>query len=259
MSSTYQNHPKRLIRVMSVISRKQREIQEREKKLIQIGRELLLEQGLHGLKLDRVAEIAEYSRGTIYQHFRSKEDLLAAMAIESAQRRYELFERASKFNGRPREKIVAILVADEIFDRSEPHYYRSEFIINLADLLKRATPENRAKLAEADNQGLAITPVIIEEAMSSGDIPSTVAARNIMFALMAMVVGTHVTSYEVTEVAQETMREGDRFETLRECVATLLDGFGWRPLSTEWDYSKTVERVRSELFADEMQSLLQSR
>lgn len=43
------------------------------------------------------------------------------------------------------------------------------------------------------------------------------------------------------------------------CVATLLDGFGWRPLSTEWDYAKTVERVRSELFAEEMQSLLQSR
>ncbi len=47
---------------MSVVSRKQREIQEREKKLIQIGRELLLKDGLHGLKLDRVADIAEYSR-----------------------------------------------------------------------------------------------------------------------------------------------------------------------------------------------------
>ncbi len=86
---------------MSVVSRKQREIQEREKKLIQIGRELLLKDGLHGLKLDRVADIAEYSRGTIYQHFRSKEDLLAAMAIESAQRRYELFERASQFAVNP--------------------------------------------------------------------------------------------------------------------------------------------------------------
>ena len=240
---------------MSVITRKQREIQEREKRLIQIGRELLLEQGLHGLKLDRVAEIAEYSRGTIYQHFRSKEDLLAAMAIESAQRRYELFERASKFPGRPREKIVAILVADEIFDRGEPHYYRSEFIINLADLLKRATPENRTKLAEADNKGLSIAPVIIEEAIQSGDIQPGVSPRHIMFAMMSMVIGSHVSSYEETEVVNETIKEGDRFETLRDCVATLLDGFGWRPMSTEWDYAKTVERVRTELFAEEMQKL----
>lgn len=240
---------------MSALTRKQREIQEREKKLIQIGRELLLEQGLHGLKLDRVAEIAEYSRGTIYQHFRSKEDLLAAMAIESAQRRYELFERASHYPGNPREKMVAILVADEIFDRSEPHFYRSEFIINLADLLKRATPENRAKLAEVDNKGLEIAPVIIEQAIQSGDIPPSVSARHIMFAVMAMVIGAHVSSYEETEVVNATVKVGDRFETLRECVAALLDGFGWRPLSTEWDYSKTVERVRAELFAEETQKL----
>ena len=240
---------------MSVVSRKQREIQEREKKLIQIGRELLLEQGLHGLKLDRVAEIAEYSRGTIYQHFRSKEDLLAAMAIESAQRRYELFERAAQFQGNPREKMVAILAADEIFDRSEPHFYRSEFIINLADLLKRATPENRAKLAEVDNKGLEIAPVIIEQALQSGDIPSKVSARHVMFAVMSMVIGAHVSSYEETEVVNTTVKVGDRFETLQDCVAALLDGFGWRPLSTEWDYSKTIERVRSELFAEETQKL----
>jgi AcrR family transcriptional regulator len=240
---------------MSVITRKQREIQEREKKLIQIGRKLLLEQGLHGLKLDRVAEIAEYSRGTIYQHFQSKEDLLAAMAIESAQNRFELFERASQFPGLTREKIVAILVADEIFDRSEPQYYRSEFIINLADLLKRAAPENRAKLTEVDNKGLAIAPIIIEDAIRSGDIPPGISSRHIMFALMTMLIGSHVSSYEETEVINSTVKIGDRFETLRDCVATLLDGFGWRPLSTEWDYSKTVERVRSELFAEESRKL----
>ncbi len=241
---------------MSVVSRKQREIQEREKKLIQIGRELLLKDGLHGLKLDRVADIAEYSRGTIYQHFRSKEDLLAAMAIESAQRRYELFERASQFAGKSREKIVAILVADEIFDRTEPHYYRAEFIINLADLLKRAAPENRARLAEVDNQGLAIAPVIIEQAIQNGELPSGVSARHVMFSVMSMVIGFHVSSYEETEVVEETVKIGDRFETLRDCVAKLLDGFGWRPLSSEWDYSKTVDRVRTELFAEETQKLL---
>ena len=236
---------------MSTLTRKQREIQEREKKLIQIGRSLLLNEGLHGLKLDRVAEIAEYSRGTIYQHFRSKEDLLAAMAIESAQRRYELFEKAATFNGRPRERIVAMLVADEIFDRSEPHYYRAEFIINLADLLKRATPENRARLEQADNQGLQIAPRIISEAVLTGDLPADAKARHIMFALLSMVAGAHVSTFETTEVVDQTVKVGDPFETLRECVSVLLDGFGWQPLSAVWDYAATINRINSELFLEE--------
>ncbi len=69
-----------------------------------------------------------------------------------------------------------------------------------------------------------------------------------------MVIGFHVSSYEETEVVEETVKIGDRFETLRDCVAKLLDGFGWRPLSSEWDYSKTVDRVRTELFAEETQN-----
>jgi hypothetical protein len=35
----------------------------------------------------------------------------------------------------------------------------------------------------------------------------------------------------------------------------LLDGLGWRPLTREWDYQKTFERIRREVFADEYRQL----
>ena len=35
----------------------------------------------------------------------------------------------------------------------------------------------------------------------------------------------------------------------------LLDGYGWRPLSHEWDYEKTSERIQVEVFADEYRQM----
>jgi hypothetical protein len=45
----------------------------------------------------------------------------------------------------------------------------------------------------------------------------------------------------------------DPFRTIRQTTFLLLDGFGWRPLTTEWDYERTLRRVRQEVFPQEVQ------
>ena len=32
----------------------------------------------------------------------------------------------------------------------------------------------------------------------------------------------------------------------------LLDGYGWKPFSTEWDYEATQKRILDEVFADSL-------
>jgi hypothetical protein len=34
----------------------------------------------------------------------------------------------------------------------------------------------------------------------------------------------------------------------------LLDGFGWKPLSSEHDYEETYRRVQQEVFSDEVRT-----
>ena len=45
----------------------------------------------------------------------------------------------------------------------------------------------------------------------------------------------------------------------KQDLGQYLDGFGWRPLSTEWDYPATLERVRKEVFPDEFRRLESAR
>ena len=44
---------------------------------------------------------------------------------------------------------------------------------------------------------------------------------------------------------------GDPSEALRRNQNAILDGYGWRPLTDEWDYDATRRRVLTEVFADE--------
>ena len=35
----------------------------------------------------------------------------------------------------------------------------------------------------------------------------------------------------------------------------ILDGFGWKPLSSEWDYKKSIKKITNEIFQEEIEAL----
>ncbi len=50
---------------MTQLTRKQREIERRTREILSVARPILLEEGFHGLSMDRVAAQMEYAKGTI--------------------------------------------------------------------------------------------------------------------------------------------------------------------------------------------------
>ena len=72
---------------MSASERKKREYAQRADLIRETTRKLLLDVGYLELNMDRIAEITEYSKGTIYQHFSCKEEILVALLAESAHKR----------------------------------------------------------------------------------------------------------------------------------------------------------------------------
>ncbi len=181
---------------MGTATRKQREVRQREQMLLDIGRRLLIEQGFAGLSLDRLAEATEYSKGTIYQHFSTKEDLVAALAAQSIERRSILFERATRLTGRPRERLIAIQVADELFARLHAHYFRSELVVKMADLGNRASPDRLGHVGPPRLLLLGGGPrALIVEAVRRGRpgprSRSASAGEMILFGLFSLAIGAH--------------------------------------------------------------------
>jgi AcrR family transcriptional regulator len=242
--------------VMSTLTRKQREIRQRESMLLDVARTLLMEHGFAGLSMDRLAEATEYSKGTIYQHFSTKEDLVAALAVQSLTRRSELFDRASAFEGRPRERMFAIGVADELFARLHPQYYRSEMVIRMAALQTRADAERRKLLCGRDETCMKTVREVVDAGVAEGDLafPPPLTAEHVCFAIHSIALGTHLNLSSYGSPVDAT-KLGPPESLVRDNVQVLLDGFGWRPLATEWDYGRTYRRLIETVFADERRRL----
>ena len=71
-------------------SRKQREIEQRERLILRAELEMLLKEGYLGLRMEQIAAQVEYSKGTVYQHFPNKEEIILALANEALECRSSL-------------------------------------------------------------------------------------------------------------------------------------------------------------------------
>ena len=241
---------------MSTLTRKQREVHQRELMLLDVARKMLVENGYAGLNMDRLAEATEYSKGTIYQHFSTKEDLVTALALQTMERRTLLFAKAATFKGRPRERFMAIGVADELFGRLHPQYYRSEMIIKMADLEERASAERLATLQQLECSCLADVSAIVEDAVAQGDLtlpPSDEAGRD---RLRRVHPGDRHAddTLHIFRPILENLAIDDPLASSRNNMQALLDGLGWRPLRAEWDYDSTLTRIAREVFPNEWQA-----
>lgn len=67
---------------MGVKERKQREKEQRRREILDAARDLVMREGPGTLTMDRVAEVTELSKGTLYLYFPSRSDLLGWLVVE---------------------------------------------------------------------------------------------------------------------------------------------------------------------------------
>lgn len=234
---------------MPRLSRKQREIRQREELILKIARRLLVKDGYFGLSMDRIAGATEYAKGTIYQHFRSKEDVLAGIMVSNLERRADLLATAATFPGSTRERMAVVLLADELHCRLHPDHVRAAEIIEIASFIDRAAAERRIGLATWRHRNLSIIQGIVRDAVAAGDLDGAVTREStVLIAIEGLMFGARTLA--------DNDRDGhlgitDVHDILRTAMAATLDGFGWRALSTEWDYPATIRRASTELFSNE--------
>lgn len=242
---------------MTTLTRKQREIQQREERILEESRKLLLDEGYHGLSMDRIAETLEYSKGTIYQHFPNKEEILLALANQAMERRLDLFRRAASFRGGSRERISAVGVAAELFFRLYPHHFQVEHVLRLSSALEKTSEARRRFLESCESNCMAITTGIVRDAVAAGDLElasdDARAPERLVFGLWSLTFGGY--SLAVTSPALPQLGIADAPAAIRDGCNHLLDGCGWKPDSSKIDLPDLFERVTSQLFREEMAQL----
>lgn len=236
---------------MATSERKKREYAQRETLIIDTARHLLLEIGYIELNMDRIAELTEYSKGTIYQHFSCKEEILVAMLIQSAQKCGMFLLRGSRFQGTPRERVAAMALGYDLFIRLNPDHFKSKLLLLNASIRGKASPAWQKNLERAEQENIGIVFEVLRDAVKEGHLQlrKGVTIEEVTFGLWTGAFGAYVLMF--SEVNLFALGISDPRKAVWANIHALLDGFGWHPFFHELDWEETRNRILKEIFSQE--------
>jgi AcrR family transcriptional regulator len=241
---------------MVQLSKKKQEIQDRESELLNIAQGLLIEKGFNGLTMETLADKTEYSKGTIYQHFSSKEDVFASLCIKLEDVRFDLVRRASLFRGRSRERVIALGLAHDLVYRLHPSFWRLEQMVSLSSIREKLSAERRDRMDSTNERTFGVVLGVIRDGIAAGDLtpPSDLSPEQVFLGLVSSVRGLFSTW---SADWWDRSWVPDFWDTHQKLVSAVCDGLCWRPYGNEWDYPATVKRIWDEVFPEEYAKLRQ--
>jgi len=239
---------------MHFVAPRQRQLVTRDSAILSSARAIFLELGYHGLTMARVAEKCGIPKGTVYLRFTSKEDILIALAERSLFKRTAMMQRGAVFAGRPRERILVVGEALGLFTRLYPEDSRI-LHASLGVAPEKASPERTQSWISRQREAVAIVRAIIEDAEREGDLVLSDAScvEEVILGLWALVEGAH--SLMLGGLLRASIQIDSPTQRVGRFFNFVADGYGWRPLSSEWDYEETVARARREIFSEEVRQV----
>lgn len=187
----------------------------RREELVDAAMRVFHKHGFHGTSLDRVLEESGISRMTLYNHFKSKDELIVA----ALRRRDEIFRnRLMKFvesrAKTPTNRILAVFDYHEQWF-SEPEFCGCMFINASAEF---GDPTGPVRRVAADHK-LEVLRYLHELCRSAGlkDYASLAEKLNLL------VEGSIVTAQVVGQTGFGGATPGDAARRAKEAAQTLLD------------------------------------
>jgi AcrR family transcriptional regulator len=233
------------------LPRKQREFQQREHLILDTAQQLLDAQGYAHLTMERVAEAVEYSKGTIYNHFSSKEDLVCSLCCRCMSNLIDLFQRAASYDGNTRERFCAIGIAYSLYHQLHPLDAQNIQIVKSNAVREKLSDAKLRELNALEQQVTGTALDVVHDAIACGDIPANGGtADEIVFGFWSMHYGALLLAF--SDIPLEDLGFSPAIRLLWKNSHKLLDAFGWRPLSHDINTDALFEKLCSALFAEEI-------
>lgn len=217
--------------------------QQREQLLLQLAQQILQEEGFAGLTMDRLTAASEVSKGTIYNHFCSKEDLITALSVDSLQRQLLLFQQALSVSGHSRERALALHYAYFLFSTTEPTLFLCLLSAATPAVVEKSSASRLAQRQALEQQLLGFCQQVIRQALAENAISlqGGCSIEELTYLQWAQAFGANALYRPAQQMGffqglaqQQLVLAG---------VNLMLDGLGWRPLSADFDYQSCWQRI----------------
>lgn len=243
---------------MPIQTRKQREIREREELILSAAQTMLHQHGYNYLTMDRIAETVEYSKGTIYNHFTSKEDLVCSLCCRSITNLIDVFERARQYPGSTRVRYSAIGIGYSLYHQLHPMDRHNIQTVKINAVREKISEDKLAEMEALEHRIKKITRSIVEDAIDRGDLD-----KKHQDVIDAIVFGSWSMHYgalllDQSDIPLHELGFNPVVNMLWKNSNIYLDGYQWQPLSTTIDTEKLFEEISLALFDGEITLLKQA-
>ncbi|WP_233006764.1 TetR/AcrR family transcriptional regulator [Rheinheimera faecalis] len=239
-------------------SKKQQAIADREQELLQIALQLVEAEGYANLTMDKLTAASPYSKGTIYNHFSSKEDVITALCNAALRQEISLFKKAELFNGSSREKALALHQAYLLSAKMQPILFNCVLTAKSPWVQEKSSIVRLTTQQELEKEISGMVDLLLQQAIEANELqPKAGATVDLMaFANWAISFGGIALLSSASETYSiERLQGAHPFLFNLNCM---LDGMNWLPLSADWDYCQSWLRIEKEIFSTEQQQLATS-
>ncbi len=149
---------------MGVIDRKEREKVEMKRQILDAARVLFLEQGFEKTSIRNIAEVIEYSAGTIYLYFKDKNEILFALHVEAFGALMIALQTGVMSETDPFERLVALGKHYLKYAFENPELYDLMFVMTAP----METIECRDEIWGDGERAFDVLKLVIGECMKAG-------------------------------------------------------------------------------------------
>ncbi len=228
---------------MVELTRKQREIEQRTAEILRVARPILVTEGFQALSMDRVAAQMEYAKGTIYNHFPNKEEIVLALAVQSLELRFSLFEVAATYAPESRLRMMAVGIACEFFTQNCTEDFALEQWIRNQGIWDKSSEQRQNLIRQCEGRCMGVVAGIVRDAIARGEISHLkhLAPEEVVFGFWALMYGSQILTYTSPSLPALGIQNGVNAIRVHGC--TLLNGFEWQPTMSVEQYSTQMAAI----------------
>ncbi len=233
-------------------------LQAREAQVIDVAINLIAQQGIENLTMDKVVSKVPFSKGTVYKHFIGKEDLLLAISNRAIQLLSELFSRAFIFKGCTRERMLLANFSYLIYAILHPELFQTCICAKAPNVLGKSSAVRIKQQEQLEAKLMGSIFGIFEEAIANKSLvmPDYMDMQQLCFANWSMAYGTiALLSAEVEQCSGRTNLVVER-ELFNQCNL-LFDGLQWQPLTKDKMHCSELKVALEQVFPAEIGQLKQ--
>lgn len=240
---------------MPTKTRKQLEIFEREELILNSAQAMIYQHGYNFLTMDRIAEAVGYSKGTLYNHFVSKEDIAGSLCCRSLKKLICIFQRAYDYQGSTRERYAAIGIGYSLYNQLHPLDTHNIQTVKTNAIREKISTEKLIEIKSLEHEVTLITQRIVQEALDCGDLNKKYQEHlnTIVFGCWSMHYGALLIDQSDTPL--NALGFNPVVKMLWHNSNILLDGYQWQPLSSTVSSKDLFEKISSTVFTGETKQL----